>query len=92
MTYDNPHPERLGTADKAIGRMRIWAKNADDAGTIARQIVDKKRLEYLYTISIDAVTGIILEQILNDPLNGYDYVDAPETATETAPVIELVAK
>ena len=64
---------------------------------MAKLIAKKKNSEWLATVSVDAVQGIILEQILNDPLNGYDFLegleaesDLPDVASGLPPKIELV--
>lgn len=75
MTYGDPDPGRLGTAPKVIANLQVWAGNGDDAIKLAHQICNKRHLEWLCLVSVDAATGIILEKILNDPLNGYDYFD-----------------
>lgn len=75
MTYGEPDPNRLGTAPKMIAKMEVWAKNGDEAIDIAKRIVNKRHLEWICLVSVDAITGVILEKILNDPLNGYDYLD-----------------
>ncbi len=74
MTYSEPHPERLGTAEKAVGRIRIWAKTGEEAINTAKHIAAVKGSEWVHLVSVDAISGIILEQILNDPLNGYDFM------------------
>lgn len=73
-TWSQPNPERLGTAEKVIGRIRVWSQNADDAIDLARRIADKMGHEYVGTVSADAVSGVFREQIMNDP-NSPNYVN-----------------
>jgi hypothetical protein len=74
MTYGDPNPERLGTTEKVGATMRLWAPNGDEACALAREIAEIKGREWLGMLSAQAVDGVILEQILNDPLNNYDFM------------------
>lgn len=90
-TWSQPNPERLGTAEKMIGQIQLWAKNADDAITEAKRIAEKKQAEWIALASVDSITGIVLEKILNDPLNPYAVMpDTPVQEEPAAPTLTLV--
>lgn len=92
-TYGEPNPQRLGTAEKMIGKVRLWARDGDEAVAGAKRIIASKKVEWRGMVSVDAVQGVILEQILNDPLNPYAVlVEAPDDELEQAAtgVIALV--
>lgn len=87
MTYMQPDPKALGTAEKAAGKMRLWAKSGEEAIDIARKIAAAKNIEWISLLEVTTLGDIVLEQILNDPLNGYDFMEkvAPPRA-EIAPL------
>ena len=74
LTWSQPNPDRLGTAERAMAKFQVWAINADVAIAEARRIAGAKNLEWIFTVSADTVDtpngiAVILERILNDPLN-----------------------
>lgn len=72
MTWSKPNPERLGTAERQGARIRVWAKNGEEAMDLAKQIARAEGADWLGMLSTDAVQGVILESILNDPLNPHN--------------------
>lgn len=74
-TYGEADPSRLGTADRAIARMQLWAMDGEEAILLAKAIAKAKRMEWLGLIAAEPSVDVVLERILNDPLNGYDFMD-----------------
>lgn len=77
-SYAAPDPSRLGTAEKVAMTMQVWAKNADEAIAEAKRIAEKERQEWTNLLSVDVVNGVLLEKILNDPLNDYGFAKEKE--------------
>ena len=86
LTWSEPNPERLGTAEQAIAKMRLWGRNADEAIADAKKIADMKSLEWVSLIAATVVEGIVLEYILNDSMNKNALI-----APGVEPKVELVS-